>query len=68
MILRGAWVAQPIEHLTSAQVMISQFVSLSPASGSQLSVQSQLRILCTPLSLLLLSLSKINIFKNVILS
>ena len=44
--------------------MISQFVGLSPMSGSLLSVQSLLWILCPPLSLPLpcfLSLSKINI-------
>ena len=32
--------AQAVKHLTSAQVMISQFVGLSPASGSVLTVQS----------------------------
>ena len=37
-----AWVAQSVECLTSAQVMISQFVSSSPASGSVLTVQSQI--------------------------
>ena len=31
---RGAWVAPSVERPTWAQVMISQFVSLSPASGS----------------------------------
>ena len=36
----GAWVAQSIERPTSAQVMISQFVSSSPASGSVLTAQS----------------------------
>ena len=29
----GAWVAQSVKHSTLAQVMISQFVSLSPTSG-----------------------------------
>ena len=29
----GAWVAQSVKHLTLAQVMISRFVSSSPASG-----------------------------------
>ena len=33
---RGAWVAQSVERLTSAQVMISRSVSLSPALGSGL--------------------------------
>ena len=44
----GSWVAQLVECLTSAHVMISQFVSLSPASGSLLSAQSPLQILCSP--------------------
>ena len=48
-----AWVAQSVKHPTSAQVMISQFVGLSPAWGSLLTAQSLdlLRILCLPLSL-----------------
>ena len=33
--------AQSVEHPTSAQVMISQFMSLSPASGSVLTAQSR---------------------------
>ena len=33
---RGSWVAQPVKHLTLAQVMISWFVGLSPGSGSVL--------------------------------
>ena len=68
----GIWVAQSVEHLTSAQVMISQFVSSSPVSGSVLTAQSlepasdsvspslsapPLLMLCLSLSL---SLSKIN--------
>ena len=32
--------AQLVKRLTSAQVMISQFMSLSPASGSVLTAQS----------------------------
>ena len=36
----GAWVAQLVRHLTSAQVMTSRFVSLSPASGSVLTTQN----------------------------
>ena len=32
--------AQSVEHPTSAQLMISQFVDLSPASGSVLSAWS----------------------------
>ena len=38
--IRGAWVAQSVEHPTSAQVMISQLVSSSPASGSVMTAQS----------------------------
>ena len=37
---RGAWVAQSVEQPTSAQVMISQSVGSSPASGSVLTAQS----------------------------
>ena len=36
----GAWVAQSLECPTSAQVMISLFMGLSPASGSMLTAQS----------------------------
>ena len=36
----GAWVAQSVEHPTSAQVMISPFRSSSPTSGSVLTAQS----------------------------
>ena len=34
------WMAQSIKHLTSTQVMISWFMSLSPTSGSVLTAQS----------------------------
>ena len=37
---RGAWVAHLVMHPTLAQVMISQFVGLSPALGSVLTSQS----------------------------
>ena len=37
---RGTWVPQLVERLTSAQVMISQFVGLSPTSGSVLTAQN----------------------------
>ena len=37
---RGTWVAQPVKNLTSAQVMISRFMSSSPVSGSVLTAQS----------------------------
>ena len=36
----GAWVAQLVKPLTSAQVMISWFVCLSPASGSVLTARN----------------------------
>ena len=36
----GAWVAQSVERPTSAQVMISRSMGLSPASGSLLTAQS----------------------------
>ena len=36
----GVWVAQSVKRLTSAQVMISQFVGSSPASRSVLTAQS----------------------------
>ena len=63
--LRGAWVVQSVEQPTLAHVVISRFVDSSPASGSLLSAQSPLQILCAPISLPLphscpLSLSKIN--------
>ena len=37
---RGAWVAQSVERPTLAQVMISQSMGSSPASGSVLTAQS----------------------------
>ena len=40
IIILGHWVAQSVERPTLAQVLISQFVSLSPASGSVLTDQS----------------------------
>ena len=36
----GAWVAQSVKHPTLTQVMISEFVSSSPASGSVLTAWS----------------------------
>ena len=36
----GAWVAQLVERPTSAQIMTSWFVGLSPTSGSVLTAQS----------------------------
>ena len=37
---RGIWVARSVERPTSAQVTISQLMSLSPALGSVLIAQS----------------------------
>ena len=37
---KGTWVAQLVKWPTSAQVMISQFVSSSPTPGSVLTAQS----------------------------
>ena len=37
---RDTWVAQSVKHLTSAQVVISWFVSSSPMLGSVLTAQS----------------------------
>ena len=48
--MRGTWVAQLVKHLTSAQAMISWFLSLSLALGSLLSAQSLLQIPSLPLS------------------
>ena len=71
----GAWVAQSVKHLTSAQVMISWFMGSSPVLGSVLTAQrlesaldsvslslSAPSLLACSLSLSL-SLSKINIKK-----
>ena len=64
----GAWVAQSVKRLTSAQVMISQFMSSSPTSGSVLTAQSlepasdsvSPSLSAPPPLVLCLSLSKIN--------
>ena len=71
---RAAWVALAAGHPTSAQVMISRFLSSSPASGSVPTAQSLEPASDSvfpslsappPLTLTLsLSLSKINIKKN----
>ena len=42
----GAWVAQSVKRLSSAQVVISRFMGSSPTSGSMLTAQSLLQILC----------------------
>ena len=47
----GAWLAQQVEHPTLAQVMISWFVSSSPALDSVLTVWSLLGILSPSLCL-----------------
>lgn len=44
--LWGSCDAQSVKLLALAQVVISQFLALSPTSGSLLSAQSQLWILC----------------------
>ena len=74
---QSAWVAQSVEHLTSAQVMISWFLGSSPTLGPVLTSQSLVPAsksvspfpsaphpltLCLSLSLFL-SVSKINIKK-----
>ena len=53
--------AQWLKRLTSAQVLISQFVSSSPASGSVLIVQSLLEIFSLPLSLSLPHLQSLSL-------
>ena len=67
--------AQSVKHLTSAQVMISQFVYLSPALGSALTAKSlesaldfvspSLALCPSPTHVLSLSLSKINKLKKI---
>ena len=39
-LVEGAWVARSVKPPTSAQVVISRFMSSSPASGSVLTAQS----------------------------
>ena len=39
-VFGGAWVAQSVKRPTSAQIMISRFVSSSPASGSVVTTQN----------------------------
>ena len=72
-LFRGAWVAQLVGRLTSAQVMISQFVSSSPTSGSVLTAQSlepvsdsvSPSLWPSPVHALSLSVSKINNVKKI---
>ena len=66
----GAWVVQSVERPTSAQLMISWFVSWRPASSSVLTAQSlepasdsvfpSLSLCTFPAHVLSLSISKIN--------
>ena len=61
--MRGTWVAQSVKRPTLAQVMISQFVSLSPAIDSVLTAHSLLWILGLPLSLALPHLYSVSLPK-----
>ena len=62
----GAWVAQSVKRLTSAQVMISRSVGSSPVSGSVLAAQSLdpasdsvcVSLSASPLLMLCLSMSQ----------
>ena len=71
---KGAWVAQSVEHPTLARVMISQFVSSSPVSGSVLTAQSLEAALdsvspclsAPPLLMLCLFLTKINKYYKIL--
>ena len=71
-VLWGAWVAQSVQHPTSAQVTIPQFVGLSLVSGCADSSEPgacfgfrvSLSLCSSPTHALSLSLSKINIKKN----
>ena len=70
--VRGAWVAQSVKRPASAQVMISQSVSSSPALGSVLTAQSlepasdsvSPPLSPPPLLMLCLYLSRINKLKK----
>ena len=42
--VRGTWVAQSVKHLTLAQIMVSWFVGLSPASKFSLSAPHSLTL------------------------
>ena len=67
-MLWGAWEAQSVGRPTSDQIMISQFVGLSPVSGSVVVAQSlelasdsmSPRLLALPMLMLCLCLSIIN--------
>ena len=65
--IQGRWVAQSVERLTSAQVIISQLVSWSPALGSVLTARSldPASDLCLPLSLSLIHWHSVSVsFKS----
>ena len=58
---RGAWVTQSVKSPTSAQVMISRFVSSSPKLGSAQSLEPAfVSLSCCPSPTHALSPSKIN--------
>ena len=68
---RGAWVAQWVKRPTSTQVMISRFVSSSPASFGLCAVSTEpasgpvsLSLCPSPAHVCSLSLSKVNIKKS----
>ena len=63
---QDAWVAQwfSAQLLTSAQVMVSQFMGSSPALGSALTVRSVLRILSPYLSAPPLLMCSVFLFQN----
>ena len=56
--VQDTWAPKSVKRLTSAQIMISRFMSSSPVWGSVLTAWSLFQILCLPPSLSLsLSLS-----------
>ena len=70
MVGRGTGVAQSVERLTLAQVMISRFVGSSPVSGSVLTARSLEPApdsVSPSLSAFPHHLLKINIFKKLVL-
>ena len=70
---RGAWEAQSVKHLTSAQVMISLFIGSNPTPGSVLTARSlepasdsvSPSLSAPPLLVLSLSVSLSKINKNI---
>ena len=61
--IQGAWVAQSVKRLTSAQVMILMACGFEPTSGSVLTAQSLEPALdsCLPLSLPLSQLCSVSL-------